>query len=501
MYALVKHKAGHEVADTEIMTRSLHEALEALDGPTLADGETRQIRIGGIAIAAKRSIQPQEGMAWLGAGVERFAFDNAGLTAIAAVDAMTHPAGARVRHDEIRLQPIPRVLSYAETREVGSVVMTRDLEAVLQTAENGGEVRMDDIERLEQLAAAVVMGPEEARWHGGARQYDKGGPNSADVIHDAASHLWQSLMSSDVVVAYASAVLDHALDREQQDGARPPTWAKGYLDAGRRARLLGDHLLFGQETLPPSIAPAIEQAPASSVLREAAKTIREPGGASRPDSRTEESRPTMGTLRDKKQAALDALDHLLGEQVCTGFEKAKALREIGESSSRMAKNVEQWSRESARLIDGNGATVVTMGTLAMQVSEQTAKAREKLEDTSDDSYATQNELRDRIGFLEDFSKKIRKAVPGGTLDLSVQVEDYGYDAEEAAADQSCGLEYVPAIERERSAHAMDLASVQDIINSLRKMGVKVRTEFTVIAPPEMYSEEEEDEQADTSPGF
>ena len=418
LYAVVRHKADQSVADTELMTRSLHEALAALDGPMVANGETRQIRIGGVAVAAKRSIPPPEGMTWLTAGVERFTFDDAGFAAIAAADARMHPAGARVEHDEIRLQPIPRMPSYAETREVEGFTMTHDLEAVLQTAENSGEVRLDGIEQLEQLAAAIMWGQSDIRWHDQeACQHGVQGPPPSEVIRAYASRLWQRLSSSDVVVAYASAVLDHMLDREQQDEALPPTWAKGYLDAGRRAKLLGDHLLFGRDTLPPGVAPAIEQAPASSILPEAARIIRDPDGALLLSSRAEEGRPTPGTLRDKKQAALDALDHLLAEQVCTGFEKAKALREIGESSSQMAKNVEQWSRESARLIDGNGATVVTMGTLATQVWERSAKAREKLENTSDDSYATRNELRDRIRFLNDLSKKIRKAVPGGTLDL------------------------------------------------------------------------------------
>ena len=500
MYAVVKHRADRDVADTELMTRSLHEALKVLDGPTLASGETRQIRVGGVPIALRRSIQPQEGLAWLDAGVERFTFNDAGVAAIAAADARTHPADARVGHGEIRLQPIPRMPSYVETREVDGVVMTRDLEAVLQTAENGGEVRTDDIERLEQLAVAIVGAHSDTRWHDEqARRHGVNGPHPSEVIRAAALRLWQSLGSSETVVAYASAVLDHALDREQRDEAPPPTWARGYLDAGRRAELLGDHLLFGRETLPAGIAPAIEPAPAPGILHEAAKMIREPSNAMLPDPRTGGSTPAAGMLRDRKQAALDALDHLLGEQVCTRFEKAKALREIAENASRMAKNVEQWARESARLTDENGATVATMGTLAMQVWDRAAKARGKLEDTSEDSYATRNELRGRIEFLSDLSKKIRKAVPGGTVDLSIQVKDYGYDAEEDAADQSCGLEYVPAIERERSAHEMDLASVQDVIGSLRKMGVKVRTDFIAIAAAEC--DWDADEQADTGPDF
>ena len=500
MYVVVKHKAERNVADTELMTRSLHEALKTLDGPTLANGETRQIRIGGVPIATRRSIQSQERSAWLGTGVERFTFDDAGLAAIAAADARIYPEGARVGHDEIRLQPIPRLPSYAETREVEGAVMTRDLEAVLQTAENGGEVRMDDIERLEQLAVALVKAQSDVRWHDeAARRHGIEGPHPSEVIRAAASRLWQSLTFSETVAAYASAVLDHALDQEQRDGAPPATWAKGYLDAGRRAALLGDHLLFGRETLPPGIAPAIEQAPAPGTLHEAARMIRDASSASLPESRAGESRLPMGMLRDKKQAALDALDHLLGEQVCTGFEKAEALREIAENASRMAKNVEQWARDAARLIDGNGATVVTMGTLAAQVWERAAKAREKLEGTSEDSYATRNELRDRIEFLNGFLTKIRKAMPGGTVDLSIEAVDHGYDAEEDAADQSCGLEYMPAIERERSAHEMDLASVQDVIRSLRKMGVKVRTDFIAIAAAEC--DWDADEQADTGPDF
>ena len=79
--------------------------------------------------------------------------------------------------------------------------------------------------------------------------------------------------------------------------------------------------------------------------------------------------------------------------------------------------------------------------------------------------------------------------------------DYGSDPEESEAERSCGLEYIPAVERERSAHEMDLESVQDVIDSLRRMGVTVRTDFTAVVPPEMYSEEDEDEQADASPGF
>lgn len=499
LYAVVRHKTERDVADTELMTRSLHEALRVLDGPTLASGETRQIRIGGVPIALRRSIQQQERLTWLGAGVERFTFDDAGIAAIAAADVRIHPTGARVGHDEIRLQPIPRMPSYAEPREVDGEVLTRDLEAVLQTAENGGEVGTDDVDRLEQLAVAIMAAQGDIRWNNEeAGRHGIERPHPSEVIRAYTSRLWHSLGSSETVVAYASALLDHTVDRERRDEALPPTWAKGYLDAGRRAELLGDHLLFGRETLPPGITPAIRPAPALGGLHEAASMIREPGDAALPASRAGVSGPAAGTLKDKKQAALDALDHLLGEQVCTKSDKAEALREIAVSASRMATNVAQWARESARLIDENGATVVTMDTLTTQVLDQAARARERLEDTSEDSYVTRNELHGRIKFLNDFSKMIRTALPGGTVDLSVEVVDHGYDAEEAAADQSCGLEYVPDIERKRSAHEMHLESVQDVIDSLRKMGVKVRTDFTALDPRETYLEEE-DEQAEVDP--
>ena len=74
----------------------------------------------------------------------------------------------------------------------------------------------------------------------------------------------------------------------------------------------------------------------------------------------------------------------------------------------------------------------------------------RLRDTSEDSYATRNELRDEIVQFKQFIHGLETAIPGKGLDFTRQIVDYGYDPEQAASDRMCGLEYVKRNRKGRS---------------------------------------------------
>src|SRR3954462_12176477 len=60
---------------------------------------------------------------------------------------------------------------------------------------------------------------------------------------------------------------------------------------------------------------------------------------------------------------------------------------------------------------------------------------DRLNQTSEDSYATRNEATKFINFLGGFSRKIATARPGSMVDLTETVVDDGYDAEEYDAEE------------------------------------------------------------------
>src|SRR5947199_7726301 len=84
------------------------------------------------------------------------------------------------------------------------------------------------------------------------------------------------------------------------------------------------------------------------------------------------------------------------------------------------------------------------------------------EGIDDDSSASRIEARDKINFLTRFNRKIARAEPGRTVDLRRTIVDYGYDPEEAAADQSCGLAYVSEADRKETDYHSNVGTVSGL---------------------------------------
>lgn len=130
--------------------------------------------------------------------------------------------------------------------------------------------------------------------------------------------------------------------------------------------------------------------------------------------------------------------------------------------------------------EGGNRDVDRIATLA-GIRDQVAMLRANLErhhdGISEDSYAIRLEAWQDLVFVSHFEGAIAHLKPGDELDLRRVGINYGYDPEEVYSDRSVGLEYLPAIERERSQYESDIHRLQSFIDGLEDAGVKVRREF------------------------
>ena len=110
---------------------------------------------------------------------------------------------------------------------------------------------------------------------------------------------------------------------------------------------------------------------------------------------------------------------------------------------------------------------------------------------SEDSYVTRNEAHAELGFLENMASEIATLKAGETLDLSRTETDYGFDPEEAATDRMSGLEYVPAIDRDRDEHAGHIAIVEPQLAQPRAAGITIDPSFHTEAPRDYWEQEQE----------
>lgn len=126
------------------------------------------------------------------------------------------------------------------------------------------------------------------------------------------------------------------------------------------------------------------------------------------------------------------------------------------------------------------------------------RLHERLVDTSEDSYATRNELRAEIAQFGRFLHSVKSAEPGEIVDLTRKIVDYGYDPEAAACDHMCGLEYVSDFERAKTVYESCIWEISPIIETLEAAGMRVETGVISMAPPErdetMYDVEMEMER-------
>lgn len=120
---------------------------------------------------------------------------------------------------------------------------------------------------------------------------------------------------------------------------------------------------------------------------------------------------------------------------------------------------------------------------------------------SEDSYVTRNEAHAERHFLEDMKAQLDTLEPGDVLDLSRTETNYGYDPEEAESDRMSGIEYVPAIERDREEHEGHIASVAGLLEQLEASGVTVDTSFKTEAPTVVSKAERAAEWAAISAEF
>src|SRR3954469_5430895 len=113
---------------------------------------------------------------------------------------------------------------------------------------------------------------------------------------------------------------------------------------------------------------------------------------------------------------------------------------------------------------------------------QLLRAREQYVQLDEDAYASRLEVRDQIAFLTNFNQKLAKLNPGSVLDLRRTIVDYGYDHEEAAADQMSGIEYVPEADRRQADYDRNLHGVSKFISRLESAGVRVKVGVRRISP-------------------
>jgi hypothetical protein len=119
------------------------------------------------------------------------------------------------------------------------------------------------------------------------------------------------------------------------------------------------------------------------------------------------------------------------------------------------------------------------------------RLHEGLRDTSEDSYATRNELRDEIAQFSHFIHQVRSAAPGKIVDLTERIVDYGYDPEAAASDFMCGLEYVSDSQRAKDVYESCIEQIKPVIENLERSGIRVETGVIAIEPPD-YDDYESD---------
>lgn len=119
------------------------------------------------------------------------------------------------------------------------------------------------------------------------------------------------------------------------------------------------------------------------------------------------------------------------------------------------------------------------------------KARERLAGTSEDTYATRNEIHEDISFLTWFAGKIATARPGTTVDLRRTITDYGYDPEEEAADIASGLPYVPQADRVAADYQRRILTLSPLLRRLEGAGVRVKTGIKWVLPKADFDDGDE----------
>src|SRR3954451_7341467 len=117
-------------------------------------------------------------------------------------------------------------------------------------------------------------------------------------------------------------------------------------------------------------------------------------------------------------------------------------------------------------LEGRLTPIQQISAVQRGAAQMLQQARDRLDQTSDDAYASRNEAGKRIAFLGVFTSKIEKITPGSIVDLTKTVVDYGYDPEEAAGARYAGLDYQTEADRAESEYALQLYTLRKFLPRL-----------------------------------
>jgi hypothetical protein len=116
-------------------------------------------------------------------------------------------------------------------------------------------------------------------------------------------------------------------------------------------------------------------------------------------------------------------------------------------------------------------------------------ARKRLEELSEDAYASRNEIYEDISFLTWFAGKVARARPGASVNLGRTVTDYGYDPEDEASQRSSGLPYTPEADQEEADYHRRIGALSPLLRRLDGAGVRVKTGIKRVFPKDEFEEE------------
>jgi predicted Fe-Mo cluster-binding NifX family protein len=154
----------------------------------------------------------------------------------------------------------------------------------------------------------------------------------------------------------------------------------------------------------------------------------------------------------------------------------------------LAPNERQFFETVLDVVCGTVGHEDALNAVAQEIDSLIHRLDERLADTSEDSYATRNELREEIAQFRQISHEVRSAPLGKSVDLTERIVDYGYDAEAAAADRMCGLEYVSDFQRAIEVYESAIEKIKPLIEKLQRAGIEVKTGVIAVEPPDYEDE-------------
>ncbi|MGK9338494.1 relaxase/mobilization nuclease domain-containing protein [Sinorhizobium meliloti] len=185
---------------------------------------------------------------------------------------------------------------------------------------------------------------------------------------------------------------------------------------------------------------------------------------------------------DRKDGMQAGLQQAMERAAQLAVEGNSYLRDVAEQDQDLRQAIDRAEKQAEvqdRQDEGRADVIKAVQTV---IAERIDRLDERLSDIAEDSYATRNEVSAERQFLADMNGQLEKLGPADVLDLSRTEADYGYDEEEAASARESGVDYMPAIERDRQEHESHIDSVAPQLEQLRAHGVTIDTDFKIAAP-------------------